>query len=70
MGHTDNVGSDQYNLALSQRRVSSVKAFLVKQGIRANRLATAGKGETQPRASNKTKQGRAANRRVELRSMK
>jgi outer membrane protein OmpA-like peptidoglycan-associated protein len=70
VGHTDNVGSEKYNLGLSKRRVVSVKAFLVKQGIRANRLGATGKGETQPRASNKTKQGRATNRRVELRSMK
>jgi len=70
VGHTDNVGSDKYNLDLSKHRVNTVKAFLVKQGIQARRLGTAGKGETQPRATNKTKQGRAANRRVELRSMK
>lgn len=70
VGHTDNVGSEKYNLGLSKRRVVSVKAFLVKQGIRANRLGATGKGETQPRASNNTKQGRATNRRVELRSMK
>ena len=69
VGHTDNVGSDQYNLGLSQRRVNSVKAFLVKQGILARRLGTAGKGESQPRATNKTEQGRAANRRVELRTL-
>ncbi len=70
VGHTDNVGSDKYNLGLSTRRVDSVKVFLVKQGIRANRVGTAGKGERQPVASNKTKQGRTMNRRVELRSMK
>lgn len=66
VGHTDSVGSATMNMNLSQRRAASARAFLVKQGVRANRMGSAGKGETQPRASNKTKQGKAANRRVEL----
>jgi outer membrane protein OmpA-like peptidoglycan-associated protein len=66
VGHTDSVGSATKNLDLSQRRAASTRAYLVKQGVRANRMGSAGKGETQPRLDNKTKQGKAANRRVEL----
>jgi len=65
-GHTDSVGSDQYNLKLSLRRAAAVKAFLVKEGIPESRLSTRGLGESQPVASNDTDDGRAQNRRVEL----
>ncbi|HEY2386037.1 MAG TPA: OmpA family protein [Candidatus Binatia bacterium] len=65
-GHTDSVGSDQYNLKLSLRRAAAVKDFLVKEGIADSRLSTRGLGESQPVASNDTADGRAQNRRVEL----
>jgi OmpA-OmpF porin, OOP family len=63
-GHTDAVGSEGYNLKLSIRRAEAVKAFLVKQGVRANIVKTEGFGETQPVANNATGKGRAQNRRV------
>ncbi len=66
VGHTDSVGSDKYNDRLSQRRADSVKAYLVSKGIEPNRIYTEGKGEKQPVASNKTPEGRAKNRRVEI----
>ncbi len=65
-GHTDSVGSDSYNMKLSLRRANAVKAFLVSKGIPEDRIFTAGKGETTPVASNKTREGRAQNRRVEV----
>jgi OmpA-OmpF porin, OOP family len=65
-GHTDSVGSDAYNLKLSLRRANAVKQFLVKEGIAETRLTTRGLGESQPVASNDTDDGRAQNRRVEL----
>ncbi|NGY05236.1 OmpA family protein [Solimonas terrae] len=65
-GHTDNVGSHDYNLKLSQDRAASVVAALVKAGIAADRLSSAGHGPDQPIADNKTGEGRARNRRVEL----
>jgi outer membrane protein OmpA-like peptidoglycan-associated protein len=65
-GYTDSVGSEEYNLDLSQRRADSVRAFLVGQGIAANRLVTAGKGEDAPVASNDSAAGRQQNRRVEV----
>ena len=65
-GHTDNVGTDNLNQKLSESRAAAVKAYLVKQGIDADRLVSAGYGETQPVADNKTPAGRQKNRRVEL----
>jgi len=66
IGHTDSIGSDAYNQKLSVRRAESVKAYLVSKGVEPNRIYTEGKGEKQPVASNKTKDGRQKNRRVEI----
>ena len=66
IGHADSIGSDAYNQKLSVRRAESVKAYLVSKGIEPNRIYTEGKGEKQPVADNKTKEGRAKNRRVEI----
>jgi OOP family OmpA-OmpF porin len=66
VGHTDSVGSDAYNQKLSVKRAEAVKAYLVTKGIEKNRVYTEGKGEKQPVADNKTSEGRAKNRRVEI----
>ena len=66
IGHTDSIGSDAYNQKLSVRRAESVKAYMVSKGVEPNRIYTEGKGEKQPVASNKTKDGRQKNRRVEI----
>ncbi len=66
VGHTDSVGGDPYNQKLSVKRSEAVKAYLVSKGIEKNRVYTEGKGEKQPVADNKTKEGRAKNRRVEI----
>jgi OOP family OmpA-OmpF porin len=66
VGHTDSVGSDAYNQKLSVARSEAVKAYLVSKGIEKNRVYTEGKGEKQPVADNKTKEGQAKNRRVEI----
>jgi len=67
-GHTDNRGSKAYNQKLSERRAAAVKAYLVKKGVAAERISTQGYGFDQPVADNKTAEGRAKNRRVEIRS--
>ena len=66
IGHTDSIGSDAYNQGLSERRAAAVKAYLVTQGIDANRITASGKGKTQPVADNKTAAGRQKNRRVDV----
>ena len=68
-GHTDATGSDAYNLKLSERRASSVLDYLASKGVDASRLAAKGYGESQPVAENKTAEGRARNRRVELKRL-
>ncbi|WP_423599614.1 outer membrane protein OmpA [Roseateles sp. MS654] len=66
VGHTDSVGTDAYNQKLSVRRAEAVKAYLVSKGLEKNRVYTEGKGKKQPIADNKTAEGRAKNRRVEI----
>ncbi len=65
-GHTDSTGSDAYNQQLSERRAQAVAAYLSSRGVAASRIRSQGFGETQPVASNETEEGRAANRRVEI----
>ncbi len=65
-GHTDSVGTEEYNQGLSERRAQAVKDYMESQGITATRLTARGYGELQPIASNDTEEGRALNRRVEL----
>ena len=66
VGHTDNIGTMAYNQKLSERRANAVKEYLVSKGVEKNRVYTEGKSYTQPIASNKTAEGRAKNRRVEI----
>jgi OOP family OmpA-OmpF porin len=66
VGHTDSIGTDEYNQKLSVRRSNAVKDYLVSKGVEKNRIYTEGKGEKEPIASNKTAEGRAKNRRVEI----
>jgi len=66
IGHTDNYGSDAYNMKLSKRRARIVKSILSREGIVASRMSTDGRGEREPVASNKSKKGRALNRRTEV----
>lgn len=66
IGHTDNVGEALYNLDLSQRRADAVAGILIDAGVPGGRIATIGRGEDQPLASNLTPEGRSLNRRVEI----
>ena len=65
-GHTDNVGSPEYNQGLSERRAYSVRDYLVDQGVTPSRVSAIGFGETQPKTTNETPEGRQLNRRVEI----
>jgi outer membrane protein OmpA-like peptidoglycan-associated protein len=65
-GHTDSTGSDQYNLDLSKRRADAVGRYLISRGVSSARLQTQGMGESYPVADNNTAEGRAKNRRVEV----
>jgi outer membrane protein OmpA-like peptidoglycan-associated protein len=69
-GHTDNVGSNDYNQKLSQRRADAVKAWLVSKGISADRIIAVGYGEEYPRVANDTKDNRRLNRRIEFKRIK
>ncbi len=66
VGHTDSDGSDAYEPEAVGGRAESVKAYLTSKGVEKNRVYTEGKGEKQPVADNKTKEGKAKNRRVEI----
>ena len=66
VGHTDNIGTFEYNQKLSERRANAVKEYLVSKGIEKNRIYTEGKSFKQPIASNSTPEGRAKNRRTEI----
>ncbi len=65
-GHTDNVGSDEYNMGLSERRANSVRFALVERGVTSNRILAKGYGKSKPVAENNTDVGRQQNRRVEI----
>lgn len=66
IGYTDSTGSDTHNQKLSERRAEAVKTTLISQGVAADRLSSLGEGEKSPVATNKTKEGRLENRRIEL----
>lgn len=70
LGHTDSLGSEKSNILLSQKRVDEVYSYLVKNGLMPENLSTKALGETQPLASNSTKNGRRLNRRVEIKIIK
>ena len=66
LGHTDNTGTDKYNLSLSKKRATAVKDYLLAQDVANSRLSTQGYGESDPIATNETDEGRQLNRRVEI----
>jgi OOP family OmpA-OmpF porin len=65
-GHTDNIGSEEYNQRLSEARAKAVYEYLISRGISADRLSYIGYGESRPIDTNETSEGRQNNRRVEL----
>ncbi|MCM0756575.1 OmpA family protein [Desulfovibrio aminophilus] len=67
-GHTDSIGTEVYNQGLSERRAKSVADWLVKNGIDSQRIESVGYGKMKPKYDNSTAEGRALNRRVEIRS--
>ena len=66
LGYTDNVGSEDYNLGLSERRADAVESYLIGQGIQSKRISASGEGESDPVAGNDSASGRQQNRRVEV----
>jgi outer membrane protein OmpA-like peptidoglycan-associated protein len=66
VGHTDSVGTDAYNMSLSERRAAAAVSYLVSQGVDRARIRSAGRGESEPIAENATSEGRQQNRRVEV----
>jgi outer membrane protein OmpA-like peptidoglycan-associated protein len=66
LGHTDNTGTEAYNLSLSKKRAHAVKSYVIARGVNTGRLDTKGYGETDPLAANATAEGRTLNRRVEI----
>ena len=70
VGHTDSIGSEAYNQGLSVERATSVSEYLIGRDVPASRLSVKGMGESMPIAPNNTKEGRAKNRRVEVRPIK
>ncbi|MGN8068323.1 OmpA family protein [Mucilaginibacter sp. SG564] len=66
VGHTDSTGTAQHNMDLSIRRAEAVKSYIVSNNVNSSRLTTSGKGKTEPIADNRTPEGRAQNRRVEI----
>ncbi|MFZ5474159.1 MAG: OmpA family protein, partial [Pseudomonadota bacterium] len=69
-GHTCNIGTEKYNQGLSERRANAVRDYLIKQGVDPKQLTAKGYGELQPVTSNATREGRAQNRRTEMRILK
>jgi len=69
-GHTDNIGSKKYNYRLSRKRARAVRRFLIRKGVSPNRLSAKGFGKSRPLTGNRTKKGRATNRRVEFKIIK
>jgi outer membrane protein OmpA-like peptidoglycan-associated protein len=69
-GHTDNVGTEEYNITLSYARANAVKEYLVSKGINLNRIVSKGYGKSKPVATNETDEGRQLNRRVEFKILK
>lgn len=69
-GHTDNVGTDENNQGLSERRATAVRKFLLSEGVKESRLTEKGYGEAQPEADNNTSEGRARNRRIAYKAVK
>jgi len=70
IGHTDNVGDAEANQLLSEKRAASVKAYLIKKGIKAERVKSSGKGPSEPVADNDSEKGRKLNRRTEIKILK
>jgi OOP family OmpA-OmpF porin len=66
IGHTDSIGTEEYNQGLSERRAATVKNYLISKDVPADLIKTEGRGELEPVASNETREGRAKNRRVEI----
>jgi len=66
VGHTDSVGSETYNQQLSEKRARATADYLISQGVSSSQVSVEGRGESEPRASNSTADGRAQNRRVEI----